>query len=63
MKKLLLVHGAQSYRLSKLILNSFYEIIALYMTQFCFPFFKNISYRLFRLILYSFYRSIAPYIT
>ncbi|KIJ26520.1 hypothetical protein M422DRAFT_272396 [Sphaerobolus stellatus SS14] len=44
LKKLLLVHGAWSYRrLSKLILYSFYKHIVLYMTQFWFSFFNNIS--------------------
>jgi len=44
LKKLLLVHGAWSYRrLSKLILYSFYKNIALYMTQFWFSFFNNFS--------------------
>ncbi|KAJ7209673.1 calcium transporting ATPase [Mycena pura] len=44
LKKLLLVHGAWSYRrLSKLILYSFYKNITLYMTQFWFAFFNNFS--------------------
>ncbi|KAH9073065.1 calcium transporting ATPase [Lactarius deliciosus] len=44
LKKLLLVHGAWSYRrLSKLILYSFYKNIVLYMTQFWFSFFNNFS--------------------
>ncbi|KAI5117211.1 hypothetical protein M0805_003499 [Coniferiporia weirii] len=44
LKKLLLVHGAWSYRrLSKLILYSFYKNITLYMTQFWFSFFNNFS--------------------
>ncbi|KAM6501949.1 calcium transporting ATPase [Amanita muscaria] len=44
LKKLLLVHGAWSYRrLSKLILYSFYKNIVLYMTQFWYSFFNNFS--------------------
>ncbi|KAF5351676.1 hypothetical protein D9756_007514 [Leucocoprinus leucothites] len=44
LKKLLLVHGAWSYRrLSKLLLYSFYKNIVLYMTQFWFSFFNNFS--------------------
>lgn len=44
LKKLLLVHGAWSYRrLCKLILYSFYKNIVLYMTQFWFSFFNNFS--------------------
>ncbi|ETW82459.1 hypothetical protein HETIRDRAFT_316630, partial [Heterobasidion irregulare TC 32-1] len=42
--KLLLVHGARSYQyLSKLILYSFYKNVVLYMTQFWFSFFNNVS--------------------
>ncbi|CAG8459145.1 11098_t:CDS:10 [Diversispora eburnea] len=44
LKKLLLVHGAWSYyRLSKLILYSFYKNITLYMTQFWFTFHNGFS--------------------
>ncbi|KAF8496459.1 calcium transporting ATPase [Russula emetica] len=44
LKKLLLVHGAWSYRrLATLILFSFYKNIVLYMTQFWFSFFNNFS--------------------
>ncbi|KAI9462638.1 calcium transporting ATPase [Russula earlei] len=44
LKKLLLVHGAWSYRrLATLILYSFYKNIVLYMTQFWFSFFNNFS--------------------
>ncbi|KAJ3570909.1 hypothetical protein NP233_g4104 [Leucocoprinus birnbaumii] len=44
LKKLLLVHGAWSYRrLSKLLLYSFYKNIVLYMTQFWYSFFNNFS--------------------
>ncbi|KAK7057494.1 putative phospholipid-transporting ATPase [Favolaschia claudopus] len=65
LKKLLLVHGAWSYRrLSKLILYSFYKNITLYMTQFWFAFFNNfsgqIAYESWTLSLYNVLFSLLP---
>ncbi|TFK45591.1 phospholipid-translocating P-type ATPase [Heliocybe sulcata] len=65
LKKLLLVHGAWSYRrLSKLILYSFYKNIVLYMTQFWFSFFNNfsgqIAYESWTLSLYNVVFTVLP---
>ncbi|CAK5281819.1 unnamed protein product [Mycena citricolor] len=65
LKKLLLVHGAWSYRrLSKLILYSFYKNITLYMTQFWFAFFNNfsgqIAYESWTLSMYNVVFSLLP---
>ncbi|KAJ7188593.1 calcium transporting ATPase [Mycena filopes] len=65
LKKLLLVHGAWSYRrLSKLILYSFYKNITLYMTQFWFAFFNNfsgqIAYESWTLSMYNVLFSLLP---
>ncbi|KAF5322350.1 hypothetical protein D9619_001712 [Psilocybe cf. subviscida] len=65
LKKLLLVHGAWSYRrLSKLILYSFYKNIVLYMTQFWFSFFNNfsgqIAYESWTLTLYNVLFTVLP---
>ncbi|KAJ7287299.1 aminophospholipid-transporting P-type ATPase [Mycena rebaudengoi] len=65
LKKLLLVHGAWSYRrLSKLILYSFYKNIVLYMTQFWFAFFNNFSgqivYESWTLSMYNVVFSVLP---
>ncbi|KAI0262598.1 calcium transporting ATPase [Gloeopeniophorella convolvens] len=65
LKKLLLVHGAWSYRrLSKLILYSFYKNIVLYMTQFWFSFFNNfsgqIAYESWTLSLYNVVFTLLP---
>ncbi|KAE9408669.1 calcium transporting ATPase [Gymnopus androsaceus JB14] len=65
LKKLLLVHGAWSYRrLSKLILYSFYKNITLYMTQFWFSFFNNfsgqIAYESWTLSLYNVVFTVLP---
>ncbi|KAL1660926.1 hypothetical protein GGF50DRAFT_118469 [Schizophyllum commune] len=65
LKKLLLVHGAWSYRrLSKLILYSFYKNIVLYMTQFWYSFFNNfsgqIAYESWTLSLYNVVFTVLP---
>ncbi|KIM45195.1 hypothetical protein M413DRAFT_441876 [Hebeloma cylindrosporum] len=65
LKKLLLVHGAWSYRrLSKLILYSFYKNIVLYMTQFWYSFFNNfsgqIAYESWTLTLYNVVFTVLP---
>ncbi|KAF7362154.1 Phospholipid-transporting ATPase [Mycena venus] len=65
LKKLLLVHGAWSYRrLSKLILYSFYKNITLYMTQFWFAFFNNfsgqIAYESWTLSMYNVLFTLLP---
>ncbi|KAJ7128986.1 calcium transporting ATPase [Mycena crocata] len=65
LKKLLLVHGAWSYRrLSKLILYSFYKNITLYMTQFWFAFFNNfsgqIAYESWTLSMYNVLFTVLP---
>ncbi|TFK75474.1 calcium transporting ATPase [Pluteus cervinus] len=65
LKKLLLVHGAWSYRrLSKLILYSFYKNIVLYMTQFWYSFFNNfsgqIAYESWTLSLYNVLFTVLP---
>lgn len=65
LKKLLLVHGAWSYRrLSKLILFSFYKNIVLYMTQFWYSFFNNfsgqIAYESWTLSLYNVVFTVLP---
>ncbi|KAK7473026.1 aminophospholipid translocase [Stygiomarasmius scandens] len=65
LKKLLLVHGAWSYRrLSKMILYSFYKNIVLYMTQFWFSFFNNFSgqvaYESWTLSLYNVVFTVLP---
>ncbi|TDL18612.1 calcium transporting ATPase [Rickenella mellea] len=65
LKKLLLVHGAWSYRrLSKLILYSFYKNITLYMTQFWFSFFNNFSgqvaYESWTLSMYNVVFTVLP---
>ncbi|KAF7321513.1 P-type phospholipid transporter [Mycena kentingensis (nom. inval.)] len=65
LKKLLLVHGAWSYRrLSKLILYSFYKNICLYMTQFWFAFFNNfsgqIAYESWTLSMYNVVFTLLP---
>ncbi|KAF9268832.1 Ca-transporting ATPase [Marasmius fiardii PR-910] len=65
LKKLLLVHGAWSYRrLSKLILYSFYKNITLYMTQFWYSFFNNfsgqIAYESWTLSLYNVLFTVLP---
>ncbi|KAG5636641.1 hypothetical protein H0H81_007350 [Sphagnurus paluster] len=65
LKKLLLVHGAWSYRrLSTLILYSFYKNIVLYMTQFWYSFFNNfsgqIAYESWTLSLYNVVFTVLP---
>lgn len=65
LKKLLLVHGAWSYRrLSKLILYSFYKNIVLYMTQFWYSFFNNfsgqIAYESWTLSMYNVVFTVLP---
>ncbi|PPQ89698.1 hypothetical protein CVT25_014099 [Psilocybe cyanescens] len=65
LKKLLLVHGAWSYRrLSKLILYSFYKNIVLYMTQFWYSFFNNfsgqIAYESWTLTFYNVVFTVLP---
>ncbi|PPR02401.1 hypothetical protein CVT26_011369 [Gymnopilus dilepis] len=65
LKKLLLVHGAWSYRrLSKLILYSFYKNIVLYMTQFWYSFFNNfsgqIAYESWTLTLFNVVFTVLP---
>ncbi|KAG7098494.1 hypothetical protein E1B28_000438 [Marasmius oreades] len=65
LKKLLLVHGAWSYRrLSKLILYSFYKNITLYLTQFWYSFFNNfsgqIAYESWTLSLYNVLFTVLP---
>eukprot|EP00158_Paraphelidium_tribonemae_P009548 Partr_v1_DN28896_c2_g1_i2_m34255 putative phospholipid-transporting ATPase len=65
LKKLLLVHGAWSYRrLSKLILYSFYKNITLYMTQFWFAFYNGFSgqtiYESWTISLYNVIFTILP---
>ncbi|THU89359.1 calcium transporting ATPase [Dendrothele bispora CBS 962.96] len=65
LKKLLLVHGAWSYRrLSKMILYSFYKNIVLYMTQFWYSFFNNFSgqvaYESWTLSLYNVVFTVLP---
>ncbi|RDB24741.1 hypothetical protein Hypma_007946 [Hypsizygus marmoreus] len=65
LKKLLLVHGAWSYRrLATLILYSFYKNIVLYMTQFWYSFFNNfsgqIAYESWTLSLYNVVFTVLP---
>ncbi|KAH8828098.1 calcium transporting ATPase [Flagelloscypha sp. PMI_526] len=65
LKKLLLVHGAWSYRrLSKLILFSFYKNIALYMTLFWYSIFNNfsgqIAYESWTLSIYNVIFTVLP---
>ncbi|KAG6857725.1 hypothetical protein H0H87_004141 [Tephrocybe sp. NHM501043] len=65
LKKLLLVHGAWSYRrLATLILYSFYKNIVLYMTQFWYSFFNNfsgqIAYESWTLSLYNVLFTVLP---
>ncbi|KAF8639497.1 hypothetical protein AX17_001402 [Amanita inopinata Kibby_2008] len=65
LKKLLLVHGAWSYRrLAKLILYSFYKNVVLYMTQFWYSFANNfsgqIAYESWTLSLYNVVFTVLP---